>query len=33
MISVALPSGGAGAQVTPQTIDLAKVDVKMLSAA
>jgi hypothetical protein len=32
MISVALPSGGAGAQVTPQTIELAKVDVKMLSA-
>ena len=32
MIGVALLSGGAGAQVTPQTVDLAKVDVHTLSA-
>ena len=32
MIGVALLSGGAGAQVTPQTVDIAKVDVQKLSA-
>ena len=32
MIGVALLSGGAGAQVTPQTGDLAKVDVHTLAA-
>ena len=32
MIGVALLSGGAGAQVTPQTVDLAKVDVHTLAA-
>jgi PRC-barrel domain len=32
MISVALLSGGAGAQGTPQTIELAKVDVQKLAA-
>jgi hypothetical protein len=32
MIGVALLSGGAGAQVTPQTVDLAKVDVQTLAA-
>jgi hypothetical protein len=32
MISVGLLSGGAGAQGTPQTIELAKVDVKTLAA-
>jgi len=32
MLSVALLSGGAGAQGTPQTVDLAKVDVQTLAA-
>src|SRR3981189_1140380 len=32
MISIALLSGGAGAQGTPQTVELAKVDVQKLSA-
>jgi PRC-barrel domain len=32
MVGVALLSGGAGAQVTPQTVDLAKVDVHTLAA-
>ena len=32
MISIALLSGGAGAQGTPQTVDLAKVDVHTLAA-
>jgi PRC-barrel domain len=32
MISVVLLSGGAGAQGTPQTIELAKVDVQKLAA-
>ena len=32
MISVVLVSGGAGAQGTPQTIELAKVDVQKLAA-
>jgi sporulation protein YlmC with PRC-barrel domain len=32
MISVAVVSGGAGAQGTPQTIDLIKVDVQKLAA-
>jgi hypothetical protein len=32
MISVALLSGGAGAQGTPQTVELVKVDVQKLSA-
>ena len=32
MISVALLSGGAGAQGTPQTIDIIKVDVQKLAA-
>src|SRR5580704_5340513 len=32
MIGVALLSGGAGAQGTPQTIDLVKVDVQKLAA-
>jgi len=32
MISIALLSGGAGAQGTPQTVELAKVDVQTLSA-
>ena len=32
MLSVALMSGGAGAQGKPQTVDLVKVDVKTLAA-
>ena len=32
MISIALLSGGAGAQGTPQTVELVKVDVQKLSA-
>ena len=32
LLSVALLSGGAGAQGTPQTVDLAKVDVQTLAA-
>jgi PRC-barrel domain len=32
MVGVALVSGGAGAQGTPQTIDLVKVDVQKLAA-
>jgi len=32
VISIALLSGGAGAQGTPQTVELAKVDVQKLSA-
>jgi PRC-barrel domain len=32
MVGVALLSSGAGAQVTPQTVDLAKVDVHTLAA-
>ena len=32
MLSVALLSGGAGAQGTPQTVELAKVDVQTLAA-
>ena len=32
MISVALLSGGAGAQGTPQTVELVKVDVQKLAA-
>jgi PRC-barrel domain protein len=32
MISIALLSGGVGAQGTPQTVELAKVDVQKLSA-
>ena len=32
MLSVALLSGGAGAQGTPQTVDLVKVDVQTLAA-
>ena len=32
MISIALLSGGAGAQGTPQTVELANVDVQKLSA-
>jgi hypothetical protein len=32
MISVALLSGGAGAQGTPQTVDLVKIDVQKLAA-
>jgi len=31
MISIALLSGGAGAQGTPQTVELVKVDVQKLS--
>jgi hypothetical protein len=32
MISIALLSGGAGAQGTPQTVELVKVDVHKLAA-
>jgi len=32
MIGVALLSGGAGAQGTPQTVELVKVDVRKLAA-
>jgi hypothetical protein len=32
MISIALLSGGAGAQGTPQTVELVKVDVQKLAA-
>jgi hypothetical protein len=33
MISLAVVSGGAGAQGTPQTVDLVKVDVQKLAPA